>query len=122
MKFINRPAGDSDSPMQEEDPLSGIAQLFDISIAFIVAVIAALFTLMSSFQLFAKDSDWTITRKTKSGAIEMIEKHNDEIIKRKVTPTKLSGNGERLGTAYKLENGQIIYVPDGENKEDKKSK
>lgn len=117
MKFLKKFTSDSES--NEEDPLSGIAQLFDISIAFIVAVIAALFTLMSSFQLFAKDSDWTITRKMKSGAIEMIEKHNNEIIKRKITPTKLSGNGERLGSAYRLENGQIIYVPDNENNEDK---
>jgi hypothetical protein len=24
-----------------------------------------------------------------------------------------SGDGERLGTAYRLANGQIIYVPEG---------
>jgi hypothetical protein len=25
----------------------------------------------------------------------------------------MAGDGERLGTAYRLANGQIIYVPDG---------
>lgn len=114
MRFIEKVS--VNQQMDEDDPLSGIAQLFDISIAFIVAVIAALFTLMSSLQLFSKDSDWTITKKGENGSIEMIQKKNNEIIKRKITPTKLSGNGERLGSAYRLENGQIIYVPDTEKK------
>lgn len=96
----------------EDDPISGVAQLFDVSIAFIVAVIAAMFTLLSSQDLMSKDSEWTLTKKTKNGDIEMIEKKDNQVIKRKVSAKNMSGNGVRLGTAYQLENGQVIYVAD----------
>lgn len=71
----------------EDDPMSGVAQLFDVSIAFIVAVIAAMFTLMSTH---------AVTRP----------------VTNKSSEKTLSGNGVRLGTAYKLDNGQVVYVPD----------
>lgn len=81
----------------EADPMAGVAQLFDVSVAFIVAVIAAIFTLLSSAGLLK------------------VEKNN-QVITRKVTPKNMSGNGVRLGTAYKLENGEVIYVPDSNTK------
>jgi len=30
----------------------------------------------------------------------------------KVTKMKAKGYGERLGIAYKMENGSVVYVPD----------
>lgn len=30
----------------------------------------------------------------------------------------MAGEGERLGTAYRLANGQVIYVPDGPGEND----
>lgn len=108
LKPINSYAGDE----TEDDPIAGVAQLFDISIAFIVAIIAAMFTLLSSQDLLSKDSDWTLTRKDKNGNIEMIEKKDNQVVKRKMSGNNMSGNGVRLGTAYQLENGQVIYVAD----------
>lgn len=99
-------------PMHDEDPVSGVAQLFDVSIAFIVAVIAAMFGLLSSAEILNKDSEWTMTRKTKDGNIEIVEKKKNEIITKKVSGKNMSGNGKKLGIAYELENGEIIYVPD----------
>lgn len=96
----------------DDDPMAGVAQLFDVSVAFIVAVIAALFTLLSSKELLSKDSEWTLVRKNKKGEMEIVEKKQDRIISHKVSAENLSGNGVRLGTAYRLENGQVIYVPD----------
>lgn len=112
MKRYKRFGTDND-PMYEEDPLSGVAQLFDVSIAFIVAVIAALFGLLSSADILTKDSEWTMTRKTKDGNIEIVEKRKNEIITKKVSSKNMTGNGKKLGIAYELENGEIIYVPDG---------
>lgn len=112
LKPINTYAGES----HDDDPIAGVAQLFDVSIAFIVAVIAALFTLLSSKDLLSKDSEWTLTRKNKDGQIEMIEKKKDKVITRKVSSSKATGNGLRLGTAYQLEDGQVIYVPDNQKK------
>jgi hypothetical protein len=31
-----------------------------------------------------------------------------------VTDRSLSGAGTRLGTAYRLANGQVVYVPEGD--------
>lgn len=104
--------GIESDPMYDEDPVSGVAQLFDVSIAFIVAVIAAMFALLSSTEILNKDSEWTMTRKMKDGSIEIIEKHNNEIITKKVSGKNMTGKGKKLGTAYELENGEIIYVPD----------
>lgn len=112
LKSVKSYAGDEN----DEDPIAGVAQLFDISIAFIVAVIAAMFTLLSTKDLMNKDSEWTFTRKGKNGEVEMIEKKNNQIISHKISTKNLSGNGVRLGTAYQLENGQVIYVPDQSKK------
>ena len=45
---------------------------------------------------------------------------NMEIIRRKgrklehyrITPRTLGGEGQRLGTAYRLKTGEVVYVPD----------
>ncbi len=76
---------------RDDDPMAGVAQLFDVSIAFIVAVIAALFTLMSSKGLL---------------------NNSTQPVSHKSEEKTMSGNGVRLGTAYRLDNGQVVYVPD----------
>ena len=38
-------------------------------------------------------------------------KKGKEIKVSKVTDQKLAGRGERLGTAYKLPDGKVVYVP-----------
>ena len=45
-----------------------------------------------------------------------VVKKGTKITAYKVTGKTAAGDGERLGTAYKLANGQIIYVPEGEPK------
>jgi len=46
------------------------------------------------------------------GQSEIIVKRGTEIEAYEVTGETMSGDGERLGTAYRLADGQIIYVPD----------
>ena len=43
-RFSRRPA----APVHDEDPLSGVANLFDVSLAFIVAMSVALFSMFWS--------------------------------------------------------------------------
>ena len=40
-------------------------------------------------------------------------KKGTQITVQKVTDRSMSGEGTRLGTAYRLANGQVVYVPDG---------
>lgn len=96
----------------EDDPLSGVANLFDLSLVFIVAVLMALFAVFAKHDLLKPDSEWTITTKNDKGELEIITHTNNEIKVQKVTDKKLSGNGTRLGMAYKLEDGRIVYIED----------
>ncbi|MCF3108102.1 DUF2149 domain-containing protein [Niabella sp. CC-SYL272] len=112
MKFLNSRSPAEDD-LHEEDPMNGVAQLFDVSIAFIVAVIAALFTLLSSKDLLKADSSWELVQKSAAGEAQI---HNKDKaanpVSRKATNKQQTGNGKRLGTAYELDNGEVIYVPD----------
>jgi hypothetical protein len=95
-----------------EDPISGIANLFDISVVLIVAMIVALMTALNMLELFDPNTEVTLTKKNAQGQMEIISKKGREIKVRKLSQEEAAGHGERLGTAYQLEDGQIIYVPE----------
>ena len=118
MRFVHRHrlSAHGPAPGQDEDPLAGIANLFDISVAFIVALLIALFALFSSGALLDKNSNVTLVKQTESGEMEIITKQGAQIKVQKVTDKTLSGQGTRLGTAYRLANGQVVYVPDDDTK------
>jgi hypothetical protein len=105
----------------EEDPLSGIANLFDMSVVFIVGLMVSLFSVYRMADLMNPDSEVTMVKTDKSGMKEIIVKKGTKIEAYKVTGETASGDGERLGTAYRLANGEVIYVPDsGTNATDTK--
>lgn len=96
----------------ETDPISSMANLFDVSIVFIVALFFALFMAYSTLDLFNPDSELVITKTMPNGEIQIITKKGQEIKIEKVTETSESGRGVKLGTAYKLEDGRVIYIPE----------
>lgn len=114
MRFVRhrRISAHGPSPGEDEDPLAGIANLFDVSVAFIVALLIALFALFSAGKLLDKNAEVTLVKQTADGETEIIVKKGAEIKVQKVTDKTLSGQGTRLGTAYRLANGQVVYVPE----------
>lgn len=98
---------------EDEDPLAGIANLFDVSVVFIVGLMISLFSIYRMGDLMDPDTEVTMVKTNAQGESEVIIKKGTEIDAYRVTGEQLSGDGERLGTAYRLANGQIIYVPDG---------
>ncbi len=99
-----------DEPL--EDPISGVANLFDASVVFIVSMMIALFMAYNMLDLLDPKSEMTIVKKTADGKIEMVVKKGREIKVTKVTDKRLSGEGTRLGTAYQLKDGRVVYVPE----------
>lgn len=95
-----------------EDPISGVANLFDASVVFIVSMMIALFMAYNMIDLVNPNAEVTITKKGADGQIEVITKRGSEIKAQKVTDKKLSGQGEKLGTAYRLNDGRVVYVPE----------
>ncbi len=97
---------------EDGDPLSGVANLFDVGLVFIVALIIAVFSAYHMEDLFDQDSEVTIVKKTADGMMEIISKKGREIEVLRSTPQQASGQGERLGTAYRLKDGSVVYVPE----------
>jgi hypothetical protein len=116
MRFANRHRanGCGQSPHEDEDPLAGIANLFDVSVAFIVALLIALFTLLSSAELLNPDSNVTLVKQNADGSMDIISKERSKIKVTRVTNDTMSGEGSRLGVAYRLPGGEVVYVPEGE--------
>lgn len=115
MRLLNRKRRGFEqlTSVHREDPLSGVANLFDASIIFALGLMVALIQALSLNQLLDPNSQFTIVRKDKlSGAMEIIEKQGKEIKVRKVTPEKKAGEGTRLGVAYQLPDGSVVYVPE----------
>lgn len=60
-----------DEPL-EEDPLAGIANLFDVSIVFIVGLMIALFSDYNMDDLMSDESEVTLVKTDASGQPEII--------------------------------------------------
>ncbi len=99
--------------IHREDPLSGVANLFDASIVFAVGLMVALVQAFSMAQILDPNSEFTIVKRdTRTGEMEIIEKSKKEVKVKKMTPEKKSGSGTRLGVAYQLPDGSVVYVPE----------
>jgi hypothetical protein len=109
-RFLHLP---SPEEPPEEDPLSGVANLFDVSVVFIVGLMITLFSVFRMSDLVDSKSEVTMVKTDAQGQQEIIVKKGTKITAYKVTGKTAAGDGERLGTAYRLSNGQIIYVPEG---------
>jgi hypothetical protein len=97
---------------EDDDPLAGVANLFDVSVVFIVGLMISLFSVYRMGDLMDPDTEVTMVKTTPQGESEVIVKKGTEIEAYRVTGEQMAGDGQRLGTAYRLANGQIIYVPD----------
>ncbi len=113
MKFMRnyRRAADDDDC---EDPMSGVANLFDTAVIFISALLLALIVAFDAKELFSADSDLTFVKKSPEGEMVIIEKKGRKMQAVRMTREEAAGKGIRLGTAYQLEDGSMIYVPEKE--------
>ncbi len=100
--------------LSDNDPMSGVANLFDLGLVFIVGLLLALFGAYHLQDLLKEDSELTITKETASGEMEVIIKKGKKIEAMKVSKQKAKGKGERLGTAYRLPDGTMVYVPESD--------
>ncbi|WP_459212318.1 DUF2149 domain-containing protein [Aquimarina rhabdastrellae] len=96
----------------DDDPMSGMANLFDLAMVFAVALMVALVTRFQMTEMIA-DEDFTVVKNPGKANMEIIKKKGKTIEKYKGTQGKSSkGKGKKVGTAYQLENGEIIYIPE----------
>ncbi len=111
MRYLRRRAG-GENGLGDNDPLNGVANLFDLGLVFIVGLLLALFGLYHLEDLLQQDTTLTITKQAADGSMEMIVKEGRKLEAVRVSKEEAKGRGQRLGTAYRLENGSMIYVPE----------
>lgn len=94
-----------------DDPLSGMANLFDLAMVFAVALMVAM---VISFRMteFLTDEEFTVVKNPGTEDMEIIVKKGKEIERYKGSQSTGEGKGRKVGVAYELDNGQIIYVPE----------
>lgn len=99
---------------ESDNPMAMVANIFDVAMVFAVALMVALVTHFNMNEIFSKE-DYTIVKNPGTESMEIITKEGGEI--KKYTPSDSDSptggsKGRRVGTAYQLENGEIIYIPE----------
>lgn len=96
------------------DPSSLLSNMFDVAMVFAVALMVALVTKFSMTEIFSQE-DYTIVKNPGQDNMEIIIKKGERIEKYSPSdshPEESHTRGKRVGIAYQLENGEIIYVPE----------
>lgn len=98
---------------EENDPMSVVSNLFDVAMVFAVALMVALVSRYNMTEMFSQE-DFTMVKNPGKENMEIITKEGEKI--NRYTPSEdnsqSSNKGKRVGIAYELENGDIIYVPE----------
>jgi hypothetical protein len=85
----------------DEDPAAGLLNLFDVWLVFAVAVLLAAWSSSQAAMKASGEAD-----------LEIVNQNGKELETLKMTNNKLTGQGQRLGTAYRLKSGKVVYVPE----------
>lgn len=95
------------------DPIAAVANLFDFSLVFAVALMVALVTRFGMSEILTQE-DFSMIKNPGKDNMEIITKKGDKVEKYRADKNENSGSskGKKVGTAYQLDNGKIIYIPD----------
>lgn len=93
--------------------MSVVSNLFDVAMVFAVALMVALVSRYNMTEMFSQE-DFTMVKNPGKENMEIITKEGEKINRYTPSEDKSSDGdrGKRVGVAYELENGDIIYVPE----------
>jgi hypothetical protein len=96
----------------EEEPLSGLANLFDLGIVFALGLLMATLSFLNLPELLDRDANITLVKNPGQDDMEIITRQGIKLDKYRMTEHSAAGDGERLGVCYRLKSGEVIYVPE----------
>ncbi len=97
----------------EQSPMANVANVFDVAMVFSVALLVALVMSYHLPELLSSSEDFTIVKNPGAQDMKMIIKEEGKPIEvMNMTDSIGRGTGEALGTAYRLADGRVIYVPE----------
>jgi len=99
---------------EDFDIMSVVGNLFDVAMVFAVALMVALVSRYNMTEMFSTE-DFTMVKNPGKQNMEIITKKGKTI--ERYTPSNDRSNtdgtkGRKVGIAYELENGEIIYIPE----------
>lgn len=97
------------------DPRETLVNLFDVAMVFAVALMVA-FVIRSQMTELLTSEDVTFVKNAGKPDMEIIVKKENKVTRYKSEKSTGTGRGERVGIAYRLESGEIIYVPEEEER------
>jgi hypothetical protein len=97
---------------EADDPMSAVANLLDIFLVFIVALLISFLSAYHLEDLLSPETNVTVMTQSSEGEITIVTKQAKKIEAVKISRTEAEGKGTRLGVAYKLEDGSLVYLPD----------
>ena len=97
-------------PIHDEDPMSMMGNLFDIALLIGVGLLVMA---LSSFGLndLLTNADTTIVKNPGRPDMEIITRKGGKITRLQQTGQQSEGPGTAVGTVYKLQSGEMIWVP-----------
>ncbi|MDZ4169642.1 MAG: DUF2149 domain-containing protein [Coriobacteriia bacterium] len=94
------------------DPMESTGNLFDVAI--LIGVGFMIFALSSfGLQDLLSDEDITIVKNPGTAEMEIIIKDDGEVKTLKRTEQQAQGEGQAVGTVYRLEDGRMVWIPEG---------
>ena len=99
------------NPVHHEDPMATMGNLFDIAILMGVGL---LIMALSSFGLrdLLSNADTTIVKNPGKPDMEIITRKGGKITRLQQTGQQAEGPGTPVGTVYRLQSGEMVWVPD----------
>jgi hypothetical protein len=94
--------------MVEDDPLAGLINLFDLWMVFSIALLLSLAAFAKPPPSDAASSSAVRTARQAESIFGRLQK----LPRYRVSREEMSGQGVRLGTAYRLGSGEVVYVPE----------
>ncbi|MGP8328838.1 MAG: DUF2149 domain-containing protein [Methanosarcinaceae archaeon] len=108
MRYMNRRKHITDL---DDDPLSGVANLFDVAMIFAIGLLVVALTHFEVEELITQ-SDVTIVKNPGQENMQVIIKQGDEIKKLELTKEEITTSGKKFGTIYQTDSGGWMLVKD----------
>jgi hypothetical protein len=90
------------------DPLDGLVNLFDLGIVLAVAFLLAALSSLRLSDLLTEENV-TVVRSSK-GSETVIVKKGDRVRSVELNGRRVVGEGQRIGSVYRLEDGRTVFV------------
>lgn len=98
----------------EDDPILSVVNMVDL---FLVVIAVLLIIVMSNpINPFNTAENVTVIKNPGEENMEILVKEGNELKQYQSTGEMGEGKGAKAGVTYRLEDGSLIYVPEGEQK------